>query len=120
MVCVRGRVHRPNWSNNDSSSRLYADITRIVLLSEIFEREARSIDIMSDIDEVIDHQWKELGAILKKYPGPCKVTFHVKDPITKVSVAMPSRNLTTGIDDSLLAEIDKLDFIHAFVKVEHS
>ena len=120
MVCVRGRVHRPNWSNNDSSSRLYADITRIVLLSEIFEREARSIDIMSDIDEVIDHQWKELGAILKKYPGPCKVTFHVKDPITKVSVAMPSRNLTTRIDDSLLAEIDRLDFIHAFVKIEHS
>ena len=52
MVLIRGRVHRPNWAKNDSSARLYADITKIILLSEVFEREARSIDIMSDINDV--------------------------------------------------------------------
>jgi DNA polymerase-3 subunit alpha len=120
MVLIRGRVHRPNWAKNDSSARLYADITKIILLSEVFEREARSLDIMSDVNDVIVHRWNELGDILRKYPGDCKVTFHVKDPITNVSVAMPSRNLTTNISQSLLGEIDSLDFVHAFVKTGQS
>ena len=120
MVLIRGRVHRPNWAKNDSSARLYADITKIILLSEVFEREARSIDIMSDVNDVIVHRWHELGDILRKYPGDCKVTFHVKDPITRVSVAMPSRNLKTNINQSLLGEIDALDFVHAFVKTDPS
>lgn len=120
MVLIRGRVHRPNWAKNDSSARLYADITNIILLSEIFEREARSIDIMSDINDVIVHRWHELGNILRKYPGDSKVTFHVKDPITSVSVAMPSRNLKTNINQALLGEIDALDFVYAFVKTDQS
>jgi len=120
MVLIRGRVHRPNWAKNDSSARLYADITKIILLSEIFEREARSIDIMSDVNDVIVHRWHELGNILRKYPGDSKVTFHVKDPITSVSVAMPSRNLKTNINQALLGEIDALDFVHAFVKTDQS
>ena len=120
MVLIRGRVHRPNWAKNDSSVRLYADITNIILLSEIFEREARSIDIMSDINDVIVHRWHELGNILRKYPGDSKVTFHVKDPITSVSVAMPSRNLKTNINQALLGEIDALDFVYAFVKTDQS
>ena len=120
MVLIRGRVHRPNWAKNDSSARLYADITNIILLSEIFEREARSIDIMSDVNDVIVHRWHELGNILRKYPGDSKVTFHVKDPITSVSVAMPSRNLKTNINQALLGEIDALDFVYAFVKTDQS
>ncbi len=119
MVLVRGRVHRPNWSK-DSSTRLYADIVKIILLSEIFEREAISIDIMSDVNDVILHRWTEIGTILRNHPGSSKVTFHVKDPITGVSVEMPSRNLTTEINQSLLYQIDQLDFVHVFVKIDQS
>jgi len=118
MVLVRGRVQRPTWARDDASARLFADISKIYLLSELFEREARTLSLFAAVEDVQPERWTELAGILKKYPGKNRVIFHVMDPVTRTQIKMPSRDWSTGVDRHLLKELDELSHFHAAVKTE--
>lgn len=118
MVLVRGRVQKQSWSRDDVNARLFADISKIHLLHELFEREARSLSLFAAMEDVKPESWRELAGILKNHPGKKRVIFHVMDPITRTQVKMPSRNWTTNIDRHLLLELDKLSHFHAAVKTD--
>ena len=120
MVVLRGRVQRQSWAREDANARLFADINKIVLLSEMFEREARSLDLFAAVEDIKPDRWTELAAILKKYPGKNRIIFHVMDPITRTQVKLPSRGWTTQIDRHLLSELDALSHFHAAVKTENN
>lgn len=118
MVLVRGRVQKQSWARDDAEARLYADISKVCLLSELFEREARTLSLFAAVDDVKPERWSELAGILKKYPGKNRVIFHVMDPVTRTQIRMPSRNWSAGVDRHLLEELDGLSHFHAAVKTE--
>ncbi len=118
MVLVRGRVQKQSWTRDDMNARMFADISKICLLSELFEREARTLSLFAAVDEVQPERWSELAGILKKYPGKNRVIFHVMDPVTRTQVKMPSRDWSARVDRHLLEELDGLSHFHAAVKTE--
>ncbi|MFZ8962793.1 MAG: DNA polymerase III subunit alpha [Schleiferiaceae bacterium] len=118
MVLVRGRVQKQSWARDDANARMFADISKIYLLHELFEREARSLSLFAAVEDVQPERWAELAGILKKYPGKNRVIFHVMDPVTRTQIKMPSRDWSTGVDRHLLEELDSLSHFHAAVKTE--
>ena len=118
MVLVRGRVQKQSWARDDANARLFADISKIYLLHELFEREARSLSLFAAVDDVKPERWQELAGILKGHPGKNRVIFHVMDPVTRTQIKMPSRDWTTQIDRHLLEELDQLSHFHAAVKTD--
>ena len=118
MVLVRGRVQKQSWARDDANARMFADISKIYLIHELFEREARSLSLFAAVEDVQPERWAELAGILKKYPGKNRVIFHVMDPVTRTQIKMPSRDWSTGVDRHLLEELDSLSHFHAAVKTE--
>ena len=52
MVLVRGRVQKQSWARDDANARMFADISKIFLLHELFEREARSLSLFAAVGDL--------------------------------------------------------------------
>ncbi|MFZ9733023.1 MAG: OB-fold nucleic acid binding domain-containing protein, partial [Schleiferiaceae bacterium] len=118
MVLVRGRVQRPAWARDDSQARLVADITKIQLLSELFDREARGLTLFAAVQDVTPKTYGELAQILRAHPGKQRIQFHVGDAASQTQLRMPSRGPGVQITRELLTELDQLKHFHAAVRLE--
>ncbi|MGA1364614.1 MAG: OB-fold nucleic acid binding domain-containing protein, partial [Schleiferiaceae bacterium] len=118
MVLVRGRVQRPAWARDDSQARLVADINKIQLLSELFDREARGLTLFAAVQDVTPKTYGELAQILRAHPGKQRIQFHVGDAASQTQLRMPSRGPGVQITRELLTELDQLKHFHAAVRLE--
>ena len=118
MVLVRGRVQRPAWARDDSQARLVADITKIQLLSELFDREAKGLTLFAAIQDITPSSYGELAQILRAHPGKQRIQFHIGDPVSQTQLRMPSRGSGIQVSRELLAELDRLNHFHAAVRLD--
>ncbi len=118
MVLVRGRVQRPAWARDDSQARLVADITKIQLLSELFDREAKGLTLFAAVQDITPSSYGELAQILRAHPGKQRIQFHIGDPASQTQLRMPSRGPGVQVSRELLTELDRLNHFHAAVRLD--
>ncbi len=118
MVLVRGRVQRPAWARDDNQAKLVADIHKIQLLSELFDREARGLTLYAAVQDITPTTWGELAQILRANPGKQRLQFHIGDAASQTQLRMPSRGAGVQITRELLANLDELKHFHAAVRLD--
>jgi DNA polymerase-3 subunit alpha len=118
MVLVRGRVQRPAWARDDNQAKLVADIHKIQLLSEVFDREARGLTLFAAVQDITPETWGELAQILRASPGTQRLQFHIGDAASQTQLRLPSRAGGVQITRELLANLDELKHFHAAVRLD--
>ncbi len=118
MVLVRGRVQRPAWARDDNQAKLVADIHKIQLLSEMFDREARGLTLYAAVQDITPATWGELAQILRAHPGKQRLQFHIGDAASQTQLRMPSRGAGVQISRELLGHLDELKHFHAAVRLD--
>ncbi|MFZ9527209.1 MAG: OB-fold nucleic acid binding domain-containing protein, partial [Schleiferiaceae bacterium] len=118
MVLVRGRVQRPAWARDDNQAKLVADIHKIQLLSELFDREARGLTLYAAVQDISPTTWGELAQILRANPGKQRLQFHIGDAASQTQLRMPSRGAGVQITRELLTSLDELKHFHAAVRLD--
>jgi DNA polymerase-3 subunit alpha len=118
MVLVRGRVQRPAWARDEGQAKLVADIHKIQLLSELFDREARGLTLYAAVQDINPSTWGELSNILGSSPGKQRLQFHIGDAASQTQLRMPSRGRGVQITPELLADLDQLKHFHAAVRLD--
>ncbi len=118
MVLVRGRVQRPAWARDDNQAKLVADIHKIQLLSELFDREARGLTLFAAVQDITPATWGELAQILRAHPGKQRLQFHIGDAASQTQLRLPSRGSGVQISRELLGHLDELKHFHAAVRLD--
>ena len=95
-----------------------ADIHKIQLLSELFDREARGLTLYAAVQDITPTTWGELAQILRANPGKQRLQFHIGDAASQTQLRMPSRGAGVQITRELLTSLDELKHFHAAVRLD--
>ncbi|HUH35764.1 MAG TPA: DNA polymerase III subunit alpha [Moheibacter sp.] len=108
MVGVRVSIVEKKWRDKDGNpagGRIYVNISRMQLLSEVIEDNVKMVVITMGIDDLTEALYAELSAVLNEHKGDKKVTFIVKDEATKTLLKMQALSLKIEINKELIQSL---------------
>lgn len=108
MVGIRLKVTERIWKDKEgrvTGGRVYVNIIRMQLLSDVLDDMAKKIVISLDIAYLTDALVSDLVQILMKHEGEKKLSVIVKDKSTKTKLGMTSHKAKVDINKELLKEL---------------
>jgi DNA polymerase-3 subunit alpha len=103
-LAISGRIEMPFRRN-----KLEFVIHNIMLLSELKEKKAQSINIKLDVRNLDQIMITDLMKLCLSNEGHCQLNFTVYDEASKVSLKMPSKNMKVDPSLAFFKEIKKFN-----------
>lgn len=88
--------------------RVYVNVHKMQLLSEILEGMAKRVVITVNVTELTQELYDSLKQIFEKYKGDKNILFVMNDRENKSQLKMPAQNLKVEISKDLLKELREL------------
>lgn len=108
MVGIRLKVTERIWKDKEgrvTGGRVYVNIVRMQLLSEVLDGIVQKVVINLDIAHLTEEMMKDLVDVLLKHEGEKKVSIVVKDESNNISLGMSSHRAKVDINKELLKEL---------------
>jgi len=88
--------------------RIYVNISKMELLSEILEGLTKRIIITMNVQDLTDEVYDRLLEKFKKYEGEKNILFVINDLEAKTQLKMPAKNIKVSIEKDLLKELRQI------------
>src|SRR5690554_2353141 len=114
MVGIRLKVTERIWKDKEgrvTGGKVYVNIIRMQLLSDVLDDMAKKIVISLDIAYLADALVSDLVQILMKHEGEKKLSVIVKDKSTKTKLGMTSHKAKVDINKELLKELRSISHL---------
>ena len=105
-VYIKARVE-PRF---DSPDQLNIRINSMCLLSEVFEKFAKSVTVSISLSDINSDFIARIRDLAKLHKGKCSLFFQITDEEEKIFVELPSRKLKIEVKEFVIA-LEKLEII---------
>ena len=97
---------------NVTQGRVYKNISNIILLSEIVEKQAEKMTVKIEVNEFSDEVMTKLSDIMYKYQGDKSLRIQLIDPAEQLNnLDLAASKIKISINRDLLKELDELQEI---------
>jgi DNA polymerase-3 subunit alpha len=104
FLYIRGKV-QSKWKDEN---QMELKPLQMLLLSEIREKNTKSIHINLDLKKVTNKTIESLTKTLTEHPGHCQVKVSLVDEEEKVAVEMASVTVKIAPENQLIAELERI------------
>ena len=96
----------------DSPDQLVVRVNSISLLSEVMEKNARTLYLTIILNELTVDSIHKLNMLAKTHKGKCQLRVRVQDPENNISIELPSRKYRVSAKEvvNALAEIPEIQY----------
>ena len=106
LLFVKGRASARTWGRDEGQMEF--KIGQIDLLSDVREKYFTKLNLMLEAERVNDGLARELGALLKRSPGKCRVNFQIVSHQENLAIEAPSKGLSVAVSEELIRALEGL------------
>lgn len=106
LLFVKGRASARTWGRDEGQMEF--KITQIDLLSDVREKYFTKLNLKLEAERVNDLLARELGELLKRSPGKCRVNFQIVSHQENLAIEAPSKGLSVAVSEDLIRALDGL------------
>jgi DNA polymerase-3 subunit alpha len=105
FLYISGSVIQNSWGQQ----RVEFKIKNMQLLSDVREKNSKTLHLKLMPDIVDDSMIESIGAVLEQHPGKCNLRIDIYDPVENIASELLSRKYLVKPDDALLAYFEKIE-----------
>ena len=106
LLYVKGRASARTWGRDEGQMEF--KIINIDLLSDVREKYFTKLNLKLEAERVNDLLARELGALLKRSPGKCRVNFQIVSHQENLAIEAPSKGLSVAVSEELIRALEGL------------
>ncbi|HLU80696.1 MAG TPA: OB-fold nucleic acid binding domain-containing protein, partial [Flavobacteriaceae bacterium] len=106
-VSVTERIFKDK-EGNPTGRRVYVNINRMQLLSEILEGQAKRVVVTVNVSDLTQDLYNSMKEIFEKHKGDKNLLFVMNDLESKTQLKMPAHHAKVEINKELLKELREI------------
>ncbi|MBK8947720.1 MAG: DNA polymerase III subunit alpha [Flavobacteriales bacterium] len=106
LLFVKGRASARTWGRDEGQMEF--KVANIDLLSDVREKYFTKLNLKLEAERVNDLLARELGALLKRSPGKCRVNFQIVSHQENLAIEAPSKGLSVAVSEELIRALEGL------------
>ncbi len=106
LLLVKGRAAARTWGRDEGQMEL--KVHNIDLLGDAREKYITKLNLKLDADRIDDALTRQLGQLLKAWPGKCKVNVQLVSEQEKMALEAPTKGISVAVSEDLIRSLDGL------------